>query len=86
MNYLYILLLLPLLILPAYAESNEYEQVTSTEKGTLNVGLNVIPSPTINQVSKMQIDFLNVKTEKVQEHIDYSITVSRDGNKVFGHR
>jgi len=84
MKYLYILLLLPLLILPAYAGSDEYEQVTSTEKGTLNIGLNVVPSPTIDEVSKMQIDFLNVKTEKVQEHIDYSITVIRDGNKVFG--
>ena len=84
MKYLYILLLLPLFILPAFAGSDSYEQVTSTEKGTLNIGLNVVPSPTVNQVSKMQIDFLNVKTEKIQEHIDYSITVIRDGNKVFG--
>ena len=84
MRYLYILLLLPLFTIPAFAGLDSYEQVTSTEKGTLNIGLNVVPSPTVNQLSKMQIDFLNVKTEKIQEHIDYSITVVRDGNKVFG--
>ena len=74
MRYLYILLLLPLFTIPAFAGLDSYEQVTSTEKGTLNIGLNVVPSPTVNQLSKMQIDFLNVKTEKIQEHIDYSIT------------
>ena len=84
MRYLYILLLLPLFTIPAFAGLDSYEQVTSTEKGTLNIGLNVVPLPTVNQLSKMQIDFLNVKTEKIQEHIDYSITVVRDGNKVFG--
>ena len=34
--------------------------------------------------TKINIDFLNTMTEKTQEHIDYTVTVTKDGNQVFG--
>ncbi|MBT5200941.1 MAG: copper-binding protein [Thaumarchaeota archaeon] len=79
MKFLFLLLLVPLLIIPAYGET----QTLPTEKGTLDVKLTYDTiEPSIQ--TKISIDFLNPMTKKVQEHIDYSITVSKDGNTVFG--
>jgi hypothetical protein len=73
------LLLVPILIIPAFAES----QTVPTEKGTLDVKLT---HDTIepNVLTKMNIDFINPQTQKIQEHVDYTITVSKDGETVFG--
>ncbi len=79
MKLLLAVLLIPLLIIPAFAES----QTLPTEKGTLDVKLThdeIEP----NIQTKINIDFLNPQTQKVQEHIDYTISVSKDGEKVFG--
>jgi hypothetical protein len=71
------------MLIPAFAQ--EYNQVLPSEKGTLNVGLNIIPEkPIAGGVTKFQIDFVNPKTEKIQEHIDYTFTLQRDGENVFG--
>ena len=37
-----------------------------------------------NVQTKINIDFINPQTQKVQEHIDYTIAVSKDGETVFG--
>ena len=79
MKILFVLFLIPLFILPAFAES----QTLSTDKGTLDVKLThdeIEP----NVQTKISIDFLNPQTQKVQEHIDYTIAVSKDGETVFG--
>ena len=79
MKFLLAMLFIPLLIIPAFAES----QTLPTEKGTLDVKLThdeIQP----NTQTKINIDFLNPQTQKVQEHIDYTISVSKDGEKVFG--
>ena len=58
-------------------------QTLPTEKGTLDVKLSydeIIPG----QQTKLNIDFINPQTKKVQEHIDYKITVSKDDEIVFG--
>ena len=84
MKNLFIILLIPLLItpaltVPALAES----QILPTEKGTLDVMLTYDPiEPNIQ--SKINVDFINPQTEKIQEHIDYTMTVSKDGENVFG--
>lgn len=79
MKFLFALLLIPLLVIPAYGES----QVLSTEKGTLDVKLTYdVIEPNIQ--TKINIDFINPQTKKVQEHIDYSVTVSKDGDNAFG--
>ena len=79
MKFLFFLLLVPFLIIPAYAET----QTLPTEKGTLDVKLTYDTiEPSVQ--SKISVDFLNPTTNKVQEHIDYTITVSKDGSTVFG--
>jgi len=71
------------MLIPAFAQ--EYNQVLPSEKETLNVGLKIIPeNPVAGGVTKFQIDFINPKTEKIQEHIDYTFTLQRDGENVFG--
>jgi len=79
MKFLFALLLVPLLIIPAFAES----QMLPTEKGTLDVKLTYDPiEPNIE--TKINIDFINPFTQKIQIHIDYMVTVSKDGETVFG--
>ncbi len=79
MKFLFALLLVPLLIIPAFAES----QTLPTEKGTLDVKLTYEPiEPNIE--TKINIDFINPFTQKIQIHIDYMVTVSKDGETVFG--
>jgi len=72
-------LFIPLFVLPSLAES----QTMPTEKGTLDVKLtHDAIEPNIQ--TKINIDFINPFTQKVQEHIDYTISVSKDGKTVFG--
>ena len=81
MRFLIVLLLIPLLITSVFAQTNS--QTLPTEKGTLDVKLSydeIIPG----QQTKLNIDFINPQTKKIQEHIDYIITVSKDGESVFG--
>jgi len=78
MKFLLVLLVIPLLIIPAFAES----QTLPTEKGTLNVKLSyddIIPG----ELTGLLIEFINPKKEEIQVHIDYTLTVSRDGEKIF---
>ena len=72
-------LLIPLLVIPAFAES----QTLPTEKGTLDVKLT---HDTIqpNIQTKINIDFINPQTQKIQEHVDYTISVLKDDEMVFG--
>jgi len=78
MKLLFVLLLFPLLIIPAYAES----QTLPTEKGTLDVKL-TYDKIEQNIQTKMSIDFINPFTQKIQIHIDYTVAVSKDGDTVF---
>jgi hypothetical protein len=79
MKTLLVLLLVPFLIIPAFAES----QTVPTEKGTLDVKL-TYDAIEPNIQTKISIDFINPQTQKVQEHVDYTISVSKDGEGVFG--
>ena len=79
MKFLFALLLIPLLVIPAYGES----QTLPTEEGTLDVKITHDPIEP-NELSKIKIDFINPYTQKIQIHIDYAVTVSKDGETVFG--
>ncbi|ABK78403.1 conserved hypothetical protein [Cenarchaeum symbiosum A] len=83
MRILALLLLAPLLFVPAFAQTNS--QVLPTTQGTLNVDVSTDPDP-INpgDTARVAIDFLNPSTDRIQEHIDYRMTVVRDGDSVFG--
>jgi len=79
MKFLFALLLIPLLVIPAYGES----QTLPTEEGTLDVKITHEPIES-NELSKIKIDFINPFTQKIQIHIDYAVTVLKDGETVFG--
>lgn len=67
----------------AFAES--HLQVLPTDKGTVKVGILTIPeklSP--GGLAKLKIDFLTPKSGAPQEHIDYTVSVTRDGKATFG--
>ncbi len=84
MKSLFVILLIPLLISPSLTSLVSAEsQILPTDKGTLNV---MLTYDTIepNIQSKINVDFINPQTEKTQEHIDYTIIVSKDGENVFG--
>ena len=78
MKFLFALLIIPLLTIPAFAES----QTLPTEKGTLNVKLSyedVVPG----ELTRLLIEFINPQTEKIQIHIDYKILITKSGENVF---
>jgi len=79
MKTLLILLFIPFMIIPAFAES----QTLPTEQGTLDVKLTY---DTINPdiLNKIGIEFINPQTQKIQIHIDYVVTVSKNNEMVFG--
>lgn len=77
-------LVLLVIILPVYAQEQSEETILPTDKGTINIGLSTIPAnPNPDQETKLKINFINKNTNEIQEHIDYSITVKKDGNQVF---
>jgi len=100
LKLLYILLLIPFMIYPAFAaeydlnsyhadddsnESSEYSQIVSTSDGTLDVGIYTIPAiPNTEESTKLMISFLKPDTERIQQHIDYRVSVTKDGDYVFG--
>ena len=82
MKYLIVLLLIPLLLTPVFAQSNS--ETLPTEKGTLDVKLSYDEVITGEQ-TRLNIDFINPQTQKIQEHIDYRITVFNESDDtVFG--
>ena len=81
MKILFVLLIIPFLILPAFAQTNS--QTASTEKGTLDVKLSY-DDIILGQQTKLNVDFINPQTQKIQEHIDYKVTVTKDGKPIFG--
>jgi len=66
-------------------ESSEYSQIVSTSDGTLDVGIYTIPEdPNTEEPTKLKIDFLKSGTERIQVHIDYTVSITKDNNYVFG--
>ena len=80
-----ILVLLTFVLFPVYAQEQSVEMIQSTDRGTINVGLSTIPpTPNIDEQTKFKINFINKNTNAIQEHIDYSITVTKGTTQVFG--
>jgi len=66
-------------------ESSEYSQIVSTSDGTLDVGIYTTPKiPNTDEFTKLMISFLKPDTERIQQHIDYRVSVTKDGDYVFG--
>ena len=88
MKYIFLLLLIPLLTTPAFGAApllpEDYEQIIPSENGTLNIGLSIDPPAKANEVSKLHIGWIKPGFNKIQQHIDYKITVIKDGQNIFG--
>ena len=88
MKYIFLLLLIPLLTTPAFGAipllPEDYEQIIPSENGTLNIGLSIDPPAKANEVSKLHIGWIKPGFNKIQQHIDYKITVIKDGQNIFG--
>jgi len=78
MKFLLGLLLIPLLFVSAFAES----QTMSTDKGILDVNLTYDEIST-NDLNKLVIEFINPTTKKTQVHVDYKIAITKDGESIF---
>ena len=74
-----LLLMIPVLVVPAFAET----QTLPTEDGTLDIKLTYDAIEPGDQ-TRIGIDFINPVTQKIQVHIDYNVTVSKGIEKVFG--
>ena len=74
-----LLLMIPVLVVPAFAET----QTLPTEDDTLDVRLTYDAIESGDQ-TRIGIDFINPVTQKIQVHIDYRVTVSKDDQAVFG--
>lgn len=75
------LFLLPILVLPVFADQFQ----SPTDKGTLLVSISTEPAkPILGDLTKLKIDFINPKTNEIQQHVDYKVTVTKDGTPVFG--
>ena len=78
MKLLLVLLLIPLFIIPVFAES----QTLSTDKGTLDVKLsydNIKPG----ELTRLPIEFINPMLQKTQVHVDYKIMITESGKTLF---
>lgn len=81
MKILVFLFFISLLVTPAFAQTNS--QTLPTNKGTLEVKLSydeIVPG----ELTTLQTDFINPQTKKIQEHIDWRFSVSKDGEIVWG--
>jgi hypothetical protein len=81
MKFLFAFLLIPLLITPAFAQTNS--QTLPTEKGTLDVKLSYEDINPGDQTNLL-IQFINPQKQEIQEHIDYRVTVSKNDEPIFG--
>lgn len=82
MRYVAAVLVFFFVFTPAFAQET---QQLPTDKGTLLVNISTEPAvPKINELTKMKIEFINPNTNNIQEHIDYKVTITRDGVSVFG--
>ena len=78
MKFLLVLLLIPLFMIPAFAES----QTISTDKGTLDVKLSYEEIKT-GELTRLPIEFINPMTQKTQVHVDYKITITESEKTIF---
>lgn len=68
---------------PLLANAQTYQQTIPTDKGSIKVGVSTEPATVKpNEVSKLKIDFLT-NDGTIQQHIDYTVTITKDGTPVF---
>ena len=66
---------------PAFGQ--EQSQTLPTDQGTLDVKLSY-DEITPGELTTLYTDFLNPQTQAIQQHIDWTFEVSKDGETVWG--
>ena len=62
-----------------------FSEENPTEKNTLNVKLQTDPqTPQPGEDTRLNIEFINPQTKKIQEHIDYSVKIENNESMIFG--
>ena len=56
----------------------------TTSDGTLDVKLEFDDNTQPGEETKLKIEFINPQTDRTQEHIDYTISITNKGTSVFG--
>ena len=91
--YILLLVLVPFIVYPAFAAEEPctaqkridgyclYDQIVSTSDETLDVGIYTIDT---EKTTLLKIEFLKPGTERIQLHIDYRVSITKDGDYVFG--
>ena len=58
-----------------------YSQEKLTDKGTLKVKLTTEPEdPKVGEDTKINIEFVNSESNRIQKNVDYKVTIENDGN------
>jgi len=68
---------------PVFAESEGQSQTLPTDGGTLEVKLSH-GEIVLGELTTLRTDFINPQTRKIQEHIDWSLTISKDDQVIWG--
>jgi hypothetical protein len=80
-TYLGLLALATIIVFPTYADP----VVKTTSGGTINVSFATDPvAPNPGDQTQLKISFINKKTNLIQPHIDYKVSVMEGNNQVFG--
>ena len=65
--------------------SYAYSQEKLTDKETLKAKIVIDPEdPQSREDTKPNIEFINPQTNRIQEHIDYTVKIGTNGNEIFG--
>ena len=83
---IFLLVVVPLLSFSAVIPGiYAYSQQNPTDKNTLNVKIETDPEePRPGGETRLNIEFINPQTEKIQEHVDYAIKIENNGDEIFG--
>jgi hypothetical protein len=82
MRVWFVFALVSIFFLNAFAQ--EFQQLP-TDKGSLFVNISTDPiKPKSDEITKLEIGFVNPKTNNIQEHIDYQISITKGDTIVFG--
>jgi len=68
---------------PVFAESENQSQTLRTDRRTLDVKLSYEPI-ILEELTILKTDFINPQTQRIQEHIDWKFSVSKNGETIWG--
>ena len=77
-------LVMMVVIIAGYGVAHAEVQTLPTADGTLDVRLEYDDAILPGEEMQFKVDFLNPLTGNLQEHIDYTISVTQDDKRVFG--